>query len=262
MKSKCIITTFLVLVSITSCVSLKKLTYLKTTDEFYNTDTSAKDARTFVTPLAYKLMPYDNLYIRVITPDPQWSAIFNTSPGGTTGGLTAESVVLSSYPVDDKGCIEIPYVGKVEVAEKTLSQIKAELDLIFKKYVTDAYISVQLVNNYVSLLGEVKMPGRYPITKDQLNIFEALSMAGDMTDYSNLRKIKLIRQSPYGPIVKEFSLSDRSIFTSDYYYIMPNDIIYAAPMHGKAFLANSSVWSVLLTTLTSALGVIAFMRTF
>ena len=76
-------------------------------------------------------------------------------------------------------------------------------------------------------------PGRYLIYKDRINIFEALSLAGDMSVYSNRQKVQLIRPSPYGPIVKEFSLADRSILTSEFYYVMPNDIIYAIPMQGK-----------------------------
>ena len=54
-------------------------------------------------------------------------------------------------------------------------------------------------------------PGRYLLYKDRINIFEALSLAGDMSVYSNRQKVQLIRPSPYGPIVKEFSLADRSI---------------------------------------------------
>ena len=63
-------------------------------------------------------MPNDYLFIRVITPDPVWSALFNMQTG--EGGITMESAALSSYPVDTEGNIEIPYVNKVHVAGKTL----------------------------------------------------------------------------------------------------------------------------------------------
>jgi polysaccharide biosynthesis/export protein len=257
MKSKCIGITLFVLVLLNSCVSSKKLTYLQYSDKLYDSEMSNINTRDAVTPSAYKIMPYDNLYIRVITPDPQWSAIFNVS-GGTSGGLTEESAILTAYSVDDKGYIEIPYVGKVAVAGKTLSQIKSELDVIFKKYVTDASISVRLVNNFISIIGEVTRPGRYALTKDRVNVLEALAMAGDLTVYSNRMKIRLIRQSPYGPTVKEFSLRDRSIFTSEYYYVMPNDIIYAQPTHGRSFQTNASVYTMFLTTLTTVLVIITF----
>jgi len=240
-----------------SCVTRKKLTYLQYSDK--NKSAMTEDMETFVTPTAYKVMVNDNLFIRVITPDPQWSALFNTDVG--QGGLTQESAALAGYSVDTDGNIEIPFVGKVEVAGKTISEIKSSLDLILRSYVTDASITVRLVNNFVSIIGEVRSPGRYPLTKDRLNVFEAISMAGDLGEFSNRQKVQLLRPSPYGPIIKEISLTDRSILASDYFYIMPNDIIYIQPLKGRSFQANSSVWTLFLTTITSALGIIAFFRT-
>jgi len=222
-------------------------------------DITASDVRNYVTPPDYKIMPFDNLYIRVITPDPQWSDLFNVNTG--MGGLTQESAALSGYSVDLEGNIEIPYVGKISVAGKEISEIKVELDTIFKNYVTDAEISIRLVNNYLTVIGEVASPGRYPLSKDRVNVFEAVAMAGDLSHFSNRQKVQLIRPSPYGPVVKEFTLLDRSILTSELYYIMPNDIIYVMPSKGRTFQINSSFWTLFLTTITSSLGIIGFFRT-
>jgi len=244
---------------LSSCVSRKKLTYLQYSDKSSGYNLSESDTRISVTPTAYKIMPNDNLFIRVITPDPQWSELFNIQSG--EAGITQESAGLSSYPVDLDGNIDMPYIGKVNVAGKTISDIKSALEIILKNYVTDAAITVRLVESYLSIIGEVNAPGRYPITKDRLNVFEALSMAGDMSEYSNRQKVQLIRPSPYGPIIKEFSLSDRSILTSEFYYIMPNDIIYAAPIQGKAFQLNSAIYSLFLTSISTALVIISYFRT-
>lgn len=247
-----------VILMLSSCVSRKNLTYLQYSDKSTDNNLSVTDSRISVTPAEYKIMSNDNLYIRVLTPDPQWSELFNMTPGEV--GLTLESASLSSYYVDLQGNIEIPYVGKVNVAGKTLSEIKAELEAVFKNYVADAAITIRLVDSYVSIIGEVNTPGRYPITKDRLNVFEALSMAGDMSVYSNRQKVQLIRPSPYGPVIKEFSLADRNILSSEFYYIMPNDIIYAMPMQGKSFLTNSSIYTLFLSTITTALVVLSYFQ--
>ncbi|MBE0675155.1 MAG: polysaccharide biosynthesis/export family protein [Bacteroidales bacterium] len=244
-----------------SCITRKKLTYLQYSGRSTESEVPTGDLRSYVTPATYRVIPYDNLYIRVITPDPEWSSLFNIMPVGAGGAVTEESAALFGYPVDEDGYIEIPFVGKVKVGDKTLSEIKSELDSVFKNYLTDAAITIRLVNNYVSVLGEVSRPGRYILTKDRVNIFEVLAMAGDMSVFSNRQKVQLIRPSPYGPIIKEFSLADRSIISSEYYFVMPNDIIYTTPLHGRSFEANSSFWSLFLSTITSALGVIAFFRT-
>ena len=88
--------------------------------------------------------------------------------------------------------------GKLNVAGKTIDEVKTELDSLFKNYVKDAAITVRLINNYVSIIGDVNSPGRYLLTKDQLNIFEALSMAGDISFYGKRSKLQLIRQTRRG----------------------------------------------------------------
>jgi polysaccharide biosynthesis/export protein len=247
------------LLTLASCVTRKKLTYL----QYFNTPV-VKDLRVSVTPSAYRVLPYDNLYIRVLTPDPQWSELFNTMPSGQGSSLTQESAGLLAYQVDEKGNIEIPFVGKLDISGKTLPEIKVKLDSVFKKYVNDASITVRLVNNSISIVGEVRQPGKYPILKDRLNIFEALAMAGDLNDYSDRQKIQLIRPSQFGPIVKEFSLSDRSILTSEFFYVMPNDILYAQPLKSRTFQLNSTVYSMILssfaTVLTSVTAILVIFR--
>jgi len=251
---------FLAILILSSCVSRKNLTYLSFSGHSGAYTGIGDDIRASITPSAYKIMTYDNLYIRVLTPDPQWSALFNVDVG--SGSLTQESAALSGYNVDSDGYIEIPYVGKIVVVGKTLSEIKSELDSIFKNYVTDAAITVKLVNNSVSILGEVRSPGRYTLTKDRLNVFEALSLAGDINEYGNRQKVSLIRQSPFGPVIKEFSLSDRSILSSEFYYILPNDVIYCMPMKAKTFQINSSPLTLTLSAISTALVIIGFVRTF
>ena len=258
-----ILITLSVILVFSSCVSRKKLTYLQYSDKSRDYGLSAGDARGSVTPAAYKIMPFDNLYIRVLTPDPQWSELFNTMPVGAGGAVTEESAALFGYPVDEEGKIEIPFVGgKVLVGGKTLSEIKSELESVFSNYVSDAAITVRLVNNFVSILGEVNVPGRYRLTKDRMNVFEALAMAGDMSTFSDRTKVQLIRPSPYGPVIKEYSLSDRSILSSDFYYVLPNDILYIMPIQGRPFQTNVSIYTLFLTTISTALLILGYVRAF
>lgn len=245
-----------VILMVSSCVTTKKIKYLQYASEVDRTRSAPFDQTGTVTPSSYKLMPNDILFIRVITPDPQWSEIFNVTSIAQSGSITGEGASLVGYPVDENGYIEIPFVEKIKVGGKTLSETKVELDQIFKNYLKNAAITVRLVNNYVSIIGEVRAPGRYPLTRDQINIFEALAMAGDMMDYGDRTKVQIIRPSPYGPIVKEFSLSDRSILTSEFYLVMPNDIIYAQPRKGRSFQLNSDVTSTILGSLSTILGLV------
>jgi polysaccharide export outer membrane protein len=177
--------------------------------------------------------------------------MFNTLP--TTAysvTVTEQSADLISYPVDSSGAILLPYAGKIQVAGKNLESITADVEAALKSYITDASVSVKLINNYVSLLADVNRPGRYPIYKDRLNIFQALAMGGDLGDYSNRQVVQVIRQTTGGNVIKEFSLTDRSIMSSEFFYVMPNDVIYAKPIKGKFFQLNAFPYAVIISTIT------------
>src|SRR5512133_78673 len=163
MKKTVLILLYLLITS--SCVTNKKLTYL-------GFDGITADTIASVTPSDYRIMPCDNLYIRVITPDPQWAEMFNTLPVGNSSiNVTEQSADLVSYPVSSSGTIMLPYAGEIPVEGKTLNVVAAEIEQSLKNYITNPEVTVKMVNNYVSLLGEVTKPGRYPIYKDRMNIF-------------------------------------------------------------------------------------------
>ena len=229
---------------VSSCVTNKKLTYLQSE--------GVREEFIAITPATYIIQPYDNLYIRVVTPDPKLADMFNTMSATLSSiSVTEQSADMLSYTVDDDGAIELPYAGRFMVAGKTMKMVKTELDIALKSYIADAVVTVKMVNNYVSIIGEVQRPGKYPIYKDRLNIFQALAMAGDLDKYSNRQKLQIIRQTPDGNTVKEFSLKDRSIIGSQFFYVMPNDVIYAPPMKGRFFQMDAFPYSVILSTITT-----------
>jgi polysaccharide export outer membrane protein len=239
-------TAFIMLTALAvSCITARKLSYLQT-------ELPVSDTTVAKLPEDYKVQPFDNLFIRVVTPDPQWSEMFNTMQTNSSGAnITEQSADLISYSVDQEGNISMPFAGNFKVAGKTLLVIKSELELALKAYVSDAAVTVKMVNNYVNIIGEVKKPGRYQIYKERMNIFQALSMAGDMSDFGDRKKVQILRQIPGGNMVKEFSLRDRSILTSEYFYVMPNDVIYVQPVNGRFFNLTAFPYSVIISTITT-----------
>jgi polysaccharide export outer membrane protein len=245
MKINQLLIPILLLVLLSSCVTNKNLTYLQHMGK-------GNDIIPSVTPSAYTIQPFDNLFIRVVTPDPKWSDMFNAMPASTGGAtMTEQSADLLSYTVDGNGAIQLPYAGRFIVGGKTLDIVKTELETALKAYIADAVVMVKLVNNYVSLIGEVQVPGRYPIYKERMNVFQALAMAGDLKEFSDRQKIQLIRQTSEGNIVKEFDITDRSIMASESFYVMPNDVIYAVPKKGRFFQLSAFPYSVILTSITT-----------
>lgn len=249
-----IIVTMSFLGLLSSCVTSKKTTYLQ---EYVESEYPTE----YFAPETYQIQPNDNLFIRVTTPDPQWSAMFNTvTIGAGSIGYSAQSVDLLSYTVNLDGDVEIPYLGSVHVAGRTISETKKIMDSLLTDYVTDAAITVKLVNNYISVLGEVSRPGRYPIYKEKLNIFQALAMGGDMSVYGNRHNVRLLRQTIDSTIIKEINLTDKNVIDSEFYYVMPNDVIYVEPMKGKFFGMSQFPYSVILSTITTFLLVLNYIQ--
>ncbi len=254
-KPKCNLIIVVISLSLffSACITNKKLTYLQ------HNGVSA-DTIVAVTPSTYKIQSGDNLFVRVVTPDPQLSDMFNTMPSTTSGvGTTEQSVDLLSYPVDSDGTIQLPYAGKIRVVGMSATAATAEVEKALKTYIADASVTVKVVNNYVSLLGEVQKPGRYPVYKNRLGIFQAIALAGDLTEFGDRKKVQLIRQTSSGNIVKEFDLTDWSIMTSEYYYVMPNDVIYVSPLRGKFYRMDVFPYAVLLGTITTFVLVLNFL---
>ncbi|RLD70111.1 MAG: hypothetical protein DRI98_08810 [Bacteroidetes bacterium] len=241
----------LVIISFNSCVTNEEVTYLQ---EYELSNYSDE----YVPPESYIIQPNDNLYIRIATPDPSLSAIFNiVEPGGMMRADEASAHLLS-YPVDQAGTVNLPYLGLVEVGGMTLSEAKIVIGEILADYVADATLTIKLVNNYVSVLGEVTVPGLYPIYKERLNIFQALAMAGDLDDFGDRYMVSVIRQTPEGSIVKEFDITDKKIIDTEFYYIMPNDVIYVKPMKGRYFAVNSAPYLLAFSAI-AALGTLVVL---
>ncbi len=103
-------------------------------------------------------------------------------------------------------------------------------------------VTVRMPNFAISVVGEVNRPGQFTISKEKVNIFEALALAGDMTIYGVRDNVKLIREDAAGH--KEYhslNLNDARIVFSPYYQLQQNDIVVVTPNKTKA--KNSGIGS-------------------
>ena len=65
--------------------------------------------------------------------------------------------------------------------------------------------------------------------QNQVTIFEAIALCGDLTLAANRQEIRLIRQHPRGTKIHTINLLDQSVVGKPYYFIQPNDVLYAEP---------------------------------
>lgn len=239
-----------------SCVPQKKMLYLQIQNE---TDT----LRTFKNErkIEYRVQPGDNLYIRVVTLDEKTTLLLNPlSSTGATNINNDASVYLNSYNVSEEGYLDFPLIGEVFVRNLNIEEIKELIQDKLKTYMKEFIVIVKLVNYNITMLGEVNRPGQYKIYQDNINIFEAVSMASDLTDFANRNKVAIIRQTKTGSEVVYVDMTKRDLLTSDYYYLKPNDIIYAQPLKGKQFTFANFPYGVVFGFISSTILILSYVQ--
>jgi polysaccharide export outer membrane protein len=238
-----------------SCVPQKKMLYLQIKDAA-DTMTVFYNAKS----IEYRMQPGDNLYIRVVSLDEKTTVLLNPS-GASNYMNTDASIYLNSYAIDERGYLDFPLTGKIYVKNMTVEEVKVRLEEELKVYLKEFVVIVRLVNFNITILGEVNRPGPYKVYQNRINIFEAISMAGDMTDFANREKVAIIRQTKVGSKVLYLDMTKRGILESDYFYLRPNDIVYVIPVKGKQFTFAAFPYAVIFSAISTAFLVVNYFQT-
>ncbi|MCD4747002.1 MAG: polysaccharide biosynthesis/export family protein [Bacteroidales bacterium] len=209
----------------------------------------------------YRVQPYDNLYIRIISLDEETYSFFNNTQGSNQNMYTSDAAIyLSSYDVNDSGFVHLPFIGNVLVKNLTVEEIKETLLKIVNEYLKETTVIVKLVNFNITFIGEVYSPGEYKIYQDKINIFEAISIAGDLTTYANRNEVLIVRQTKKGSDIHQVDLLSDKILESEFYYLMPNDIVYIKPLKGKQFSFETFPYTLFLSTITTFILILTFIK--
>ena len=229
-----------------SCVPQKKMLYLKEAQMLAeNQSINYVNDRS----INYKLQPGDNLYIRFVnTIDERSMVLLN---GGTSSySATDASIYLQSYTIDEEGFIEMPLIGKIELKNLTVDEAKDRLQSVLNQYINETTIIVKLSNFNLTVLGEVNHPGMYKVYQSQINLFEAISLAGNMTNFAKNEEVRIIRQTDNGSEIITVDMGSADILASPYYYLKPNDIIYVEPLKIKQWGFTTFPYSIVLSIIT------------
>ncbi len=209
---------------LSSCVPPEEVIYLQDANQ-YSKEAIKGNYRTII-------QKDDQLYIAVSSKQPDLVKPFATSEIGQSGNNTTNRV--KGYLVDANGNIVLPVIGKIKAAGKTCSQLGNDIAATLRNqdYIQDASVNVQIMNFKFSILGEVNSPGTYTIDGQRITILEAISKAGDLSIDGN-RDITLIRETNGKRQIAKIDLRSKDLFSSPYYYVQQNDVIYVTPSDRK-----------------------------
>ena len=224
-------------------------------------------------PVPIRFEPEDKISILVNSRDPQLMMLFNLPViqryiGSDNPSLSGSNSYLTGYTIDGDGNIDFPVLGKIHLAGKTREEaaIYIKEQLVSNDLIKDPVVTIEYMNLTVSVLGEVNKPGRYSIDRDRITIFDALSMAGDLTIYGLREHVTVMREVDGEQKIYEVNLtSAENVLSSPVFYLQQNDFIYVEPnkmranqatVNGNSFL-SSSFW-VSVASLLVSLGVLVF----
>ena len=230
-----------------------------------------------------KVKPGDKLSIVVKSKDPQLSALFNLpvyssriGQGGSTNGNTSElraytgaqSESVASYTVTPEGEIDFPVLGYIKVAGMTRAELAGYIkgELMGRELVKDPTVVVEFLSSGISVMGEVNRPGRYDLNRDQLNILEALTLAGDLTINGQRQNVRVVRSENGKVNTYVLDLTDAaSLMQNPAFYLQQDDVVYVEPnkqrkrsstVNGNNAL-SVSFWVSVASFLTSVVTTIA-----
>ncbi len=238
-----------------SCASRKKMVYMN-------------DHPKGNTVMAYPqndlnviLQPGDVVYVKVLSIDKETSALFNID--AMTGGVNTSgdvSTTLKGYTIDEKGYIRLPVIDTIKVAGLSISKTEQIVQEKIDGYFKNATVILKLLNTKISVLGQVNRPGTYNILRNSINLFEALALAGDISEYGDRKSVMIVRTVNNENITFRVDLTKEATISTEQFYLLPNDIVIVEPLPLRAFRMNSATISLVFSGLTTLVTTLTFFN--
>lgn len=155
--------------------------------------------------------------------------------------------------VTQKGAVRLPLLGSVKLIGLTEDEASAKLIKLYRKYIRNPYVTTEIKNQRIIVIGEVKKPGVVPVTNGTMNVIEAIAQSGDLTDYAARDNVKIIRGDLRNPEVRTINLAKVTLLNESSLFLRPNDIIYVQPRnmkgYNRAFKEIMPFWNMLSSIL-------------
>ena len=215
---------------VASCSPFKQVPYFQDLDR---SNIVAEDIKNY-SPLT--IQAGDILGVSVTSSsDPSAVAAFNYNlnrVNGVNADFTPSNAVIG-YLVDDKGDIQLPYVGNMKVAGYTTTDFKDQLSKALVPFARQPVVNIRILNFKISVMGDVARPDVYTFQNERVSILQAITSAGDLTITGRRKTVLLIRERNGKREFIPIDMTSKKLFESPYYYLKNNDIIYVDPDRTK-----------------------------
>ena len=138
------------------------------------------------------------------------------------------------------GYATFPWLGDVNVANRTIADVSAEVNARYAEISPSLKADVILedhASSVVYVMGQVNKPGAYPLNRP-VSVIEAISLAQGTDNTADLERVVVMRRGPEKITGKMVNVSSMLNFEqgSQFFFIAKDDIVYVP----KRQLASSA----------------------
>ena len=247
----------LIIASLSSCVSSKKIIYFQGSEEMFN------EPQEIMQKYEMRLKPADQIMVKVTSKEPELLEMFTHDV--MMGQGSGNSSYMSSsarntmgttfgYTVDNEGLVHLPLLGEVKVGDLTCDEASKIIEkrILEKKIVSDPDVTVRLLNARVTVVGAVKGAQVVDLSSERNSIIDVLARCGDLSDQSLRQRVKLYREEDGKRSLYNIDLTQADIFNNPAFYVQQNDLIYVES--NKSQNVRSSAFTTFLSAGSSIIG--------
>ena len=209
-----------------SCVSKKDMLYLQDVDTINNQEVRYTN---------HTIQVDDILKISVGALMSEAALPYNNVTGGSVIANNIDIMKLNGYLVSQNSTINFPVLGELSVKGKTPQDLENYIKklLVDGGYLLNPNVTVRLLNAKVTILGEVKMPGTFSFTENNISLLQALGLAGDLTINGSREDVVVLRYVDGVQTTARINLTSASFLSGPNQMVKPNDVIVVNPNNAK-----------------------------
>lgn len=215
---------------LSSCSSTKRVSYFQDIPDSL-AQPLVKKHPAFIEP---RIKAGDVLSISITTID---ASVSNGSAPSGTGSASA-TTGTPTYIVDKNGNVDLPVVGRINVINQTISEVKETLYEKARKYYVNPMVNVRFANFSITILGEVLRPGTYPVSNEKVSVLDAIGLAGDISITGRRDNVLLIREDGEQKMFVRLNLNTVETIQSPYFYLRSGDVLHVEPIKARVGMAT------------------------
>jgi len=236
----------LLVIMFLGCVPQKDIIYLQDVSKRSNLEKVFSNIKT-----QNVIKVFDQIYIQVSSFDDGNLNFMGNDANRYGGGRSEADLSMVSYTVKVDGNIELPILDEIQVVNLTPDQAAEKIRKELESYLNTPSVKISFVNKSITVLGSVNHPGRYFYASEHLNVFQALGLAGDISEYGNRRQVVIVRDINNVVTRKIVDLTKIALLGDVDLYVQPDDVVYIEPLKRRQWGFQSFPWALILSSITT-----------